>query len=44
MMDLTPELLAQLNAFTRRPLTAEEVYVFKVRLCDNEIDRDSALE
>lgn len=41
MMDLTPELLAQLNAFTRRPLTAEEVYVFKVRLCDNEIDRDS---
>ncbi|MBQ8688659.1 MAG: hypothetical protein IJ512_09005 [Ruminococcus sp.] len=39
-MDLTPEMLAQLNTFTRRPMTAEEVYVFKVRLCDNEIDRD----
>ena len=39
-MEITPEMLAQLNTFTRRPLTAEEVYVFRVRLCDNEIDRD----
>ncbi|MBQ8515126.1 MAG: hypothetical protein IJ496_06995 [Ruminococcus sp.] len=39
-MELTPEMLTQLNTFTRRELTADEVYVFKVRLCDNEIDRD----
>ncbi len=39
-MDLTPEMLTQLNTFTRRPLSADEVYGFKVRLCDNEIDRD----
>lgn len=39
-MDLTPEMLTQLNTFTRRELTADEVYIFRVRLCDNEIDRD----
>lgn len=39
-MDITPEMLTQLNTFTRRELTADEVYIFKVRLCDNEIDRD----
>lgn len=39
-MDITPEMLTQLNTFTRRELTAEEVYIFRVRLCDNEIDRD----
>ena len=32
--------LAQLNQFTRRTLTQEEVFLFDVRLCDNEIDRD----
>jgi hypothetical protein len=31
------ELIAR---FARRPLTAEEVYVFPVVLCDNEVDRD----
>ncbi len=35
------ELLEQLNRFTRREHTAEEVYVFPVTLCDNEIDRDN---
>lgn len=39
-MDITPEMLTQLNTFTRRELTADEVYIFRVRLCDNEIDRD----
>lgn len=29
-----------LNQFTRREHTAEEVYLFDVCLCDNEIDRD----
>lgn len=39
-MEITPEMLTQLNTFTRRELTADEVYIFRVRLCDNEIDRD----
>lgn len=39
-MDITPEMLTQLNTFTRRELTADEVYIFRVRLCDNDIDRD----
>ncbi|MBP1549755.1 MAG: hypothetical protein J6A05_07095 [Oscillospiraceae bacterium] len=34
-------LLEQLNKFTRKELTAEEVYIFPVTLCDNEIDRDN---
>lgn len=32
--------LAQINRFTRRSFTAEELYVFPVTLCDNETDRD----
>lgn len=32
--------LALINRLSRRELTAEEVYVFGVRLCDNEVDRD----
>ena len=32
--------LALINALARRPLKAEEVYTFPVRLCDNEVDRD----
>lgn len=36
----TPEDLAKINQFTRRELTADEVYVFTVALCDNDIDRD----
>ena len=34
------EDLEKINHLTRRPFTAEEVYTFKVALCDNEIDRD----
>lgn len=33
-------LLKKLNEFTRREHRAEEVYLFTVILCDNEIDRD----
>lgn len=33
-------LMAQLNQFTRREHREDEVYLFDVRLCDNEIDRD----
>lgn len=36
----TPSDLEQINAFTRRDLTLDEVYTFSVILCDNEIDRD----
>ena len=32
--------LELIGALARRPLKAEEVYTFSVRLCDNEIDRD----
>lgn len=34
------KLLEQLNRFTRRKHTAQEVYMFDVILCDNEVDRD----
>lgn len=33
-------LLAALNAFTRREHTEDEVYLFTITLCDNEVDRD----
>lgn len=32
--------LAQINALAKSELTAEQVYTFAVRLCDNEVDRD----
>lgn len=32
--------LELIHRFSRKRLTAEEVYTFSVRLCDNEIDRD----
>lgn len=32
--------LALINRLARRELTADEVYTFAVRLCDNDIDRD----
>ncbi|MCM1006661.1 MAG: hypothetical protein NC485_01830 [Ruminococcus flavefaciens] len=38
---MNPDILEKINKFTRRPLTEDEVYVFSVILCDNEIDRDS---
>ncbi|MBR4099223.1 MAG: hypothetical protein IKK44_04460 [Clostridium sp.] len=37
---VTEEELVQINRLSRRELTAEEVYTFSVRLCDNQIDRD----
>lgn len=32
--------MALINAYTRRELSEDEVYVFSLVLCDNEIDRD----
>ena len=34
------QLLRQLNQFTKREHTLDEVYLFDIVLCDNEIDRD----
>ena len=36
----TEDVLERIGRFTRRPFTADEVYLFSVTLCDNEIDRD----
>lgn len=36
----TEEDLKLINKFTRRELTADQVYTFSVVLCDNDIDRD----
>ena len=37
---LTKEELGQINRFSKAELTADQVYTFSVRLCDNEVDRD----
>lgn len=34
------EQLAKINAQAKSPLSEEEVYVFSVRLCDDQVDRD----
>lgn len=39
-VDLDPDDLALINAQAKAELTAEQVYTFAIRLCDNEIDRD----
>lgn len=36
----TAEQLVKINQWTKSPLTAEEVYCFRVRLCDDLPDRD----
>lgn len=40
MEDTNTQMLEKLNRFTRRELSADEVYIFDVVLCDNEVDRD----
>ena len=37
---LPQDELALINKYTRREMTADELYTFSVVLCDNEIDRD----
>ena len=37
---MAAEDLALINALAKAELTAEQVYVFTLRLCDNEVDRD----
>lgn len=38
--ECTPQELQAINAFAKAQLAAEEVYTFRVLLCDNEVDRD----
>lgn len=38
--EITAEELAHINRFAKAALTAQEVYAFSLRLCDNEVDRD----
>ena len=37
----TPAQLERINAVAKAKLTAEEVYVFSLRLCDDQVDRDN---
>ncbi len=37
----TEQQLELINKLARRPLSADETYVFSVVLCDNEVDRDN---
>ena len=38
--ECTPQEMQAINAFAKTQLSAEEVYTFRVLLCDNEVDRD----
>ena len=39
-LTVTDEDLAEVNKFTRRAFSADEIYTFSVVLCDNDVDRD----
>ena len=39
-MEVTDNEIEKINALTIKELTAEEVFIFKVAMCDNEVDRD----
>ena len=39
-LEVDEKELAGINAMSRKVLTAEEVYAFAVKLCDNRVDRD----
>lgn len=39
-LDLTDAEMAKINNYTLRELLLNEVYAFRVTLCDNEVDRD----
>ena len=38
--EITEEDLALINSFSQKKLTKDDVFVFSVILCDNEVDRD----
>ena len=37
---VTPDDLERIRTFTRKDVTADEIYTFPLVLCDNEVDRD----
>jgi hypothetical protein len=37
---VTEDMLKKINLYTRKELSADDVYVFPVVMCDNELDRD----
>lgn len=39
--DITPEEIELINQFSTKELSADEIFTFKLILCDNEIDRDN---
>lgn len=39
--EISDEELTLINSYTRREYTRDELYIFRVVLCDNEIDRDN---
>ena len=39
-LDITDDELKKINSLAIKELSAEDVFVFKVAMCDNEIDRD----
>lgn len=39
-LTVTDEELALINKYTIEPLTSDQVFTFKVAICDNEVDRD----
>lgn len=41
MNQTTASEMELINSYSRRELTPEDVYVFSVKLCDNDIDRDN---
>lgn len=39
-LSVTAQDMEKINRYTRRPFTEDEVYVFSLILCDNDVDRD----
>jgi hypothetical protein len=39
-LEITDGEMAKINALTIKELSADDVFIFKVAMCDNEIDRD----
>lgn len=38
--DISEEIMKKINRLSRKKLEKDEVYIFNITLCDNEIDRD----
>lgn len=38
--EMGEEILALINTFSKKTLTADDIYIFDIKLCDNDVDRD----